>query len=129
MMNTRTLSHQDAVPAAGRDTLQKLGGLIALVLGLFYTAFVALFLFLLPSLGFDPSMFRDPPRFVAFVLAHYSPYFVALLAGVLVSPTIVVLVRALDERMRATAAAPSLMAIGTAFGYISAIMLFLNWLF
>jgi hypothetical protein len=129
MINTQTLTRQEATTMAPSSTVQKIGGIVALLLGLFYAAFLILFLFVLPGLGFEISMFRDPPRFVAFVNAHYGLYYAASLIGVLIAPTIVVLVRALDERMRTTAASPSLIGIATAFGYISATLLFLNWLF
>ena len=129
MINTQTLAGRTAAASAPSSTLQKIGSIVALLLGLFYAAFLALFLFVLPSLGFDPSMFRDPPRFVAFVNAHYGLYYSASLIAVLLTPTIVVLVRALDERMRATSASPSLVGIATTFGYIGATILFLNELF
>lgn len=131
----------DSVGAAARvgasQLLQKAGGIAALLLGLFDVAFLAAFLFILPGLGFDTSMFRDPPRFVAFVNSHYAIYYAIALAGVLVTPTIVVLVRALDERLRAASASAStsatgsssLVAIAAAFGYIGSTMLLLNWLF
>ena len=128
MIKAQTISREMATSAPG-EWLQKIGGIAALLLGVFYAAFLAVFLFVLPSLGFDRSMFRDPPRFVAFVVAHYSIYYAIVLVAVLVAPTIVVLVRALDERMRATTASPSLIAIATAFGYVGATILFLNWLF
>jgi len=127
-MNTMSLERTDRESALG-GILQKIGGIVALLLGIFYAAFLALFLFVLPSLDFDQSMFRDPPRFVAFVLAHYNIYYAAVLVGVIVTPTLVVLVRALEERMNATAASHSLVTIAAAYGYIGATLLFLNWLF
>jgi Domain of unknown function (DUF4386) len=129
MMTARTLTRQEATTMVPSSTVQKVGGIVALLLGLFYTTFLIVFLFVLPGLGFEVSMFRDPPRFVAFVNAHYGLYYWLGLVGVLLTPSIVVLVRALDERMRATAASPSLIGIATPFGYVGATILFLNWLF
>lgn len=129
MIHIQTLTRQEETMSAPSGLLQKIGGIAALLLGIFYAAFLALFLLVLPALGFDPGMFRDPPRFVAFVLAHYSIYYPAALVGVVITPAIVVLVRALDERMHATTASPSLIEVATAFGYIGATILFLNWLF
>src|ERR1051325_4778474 len=100
MVNTQTLTGQEATASAPSGILQKIGGIVALLLGIFYAAFLALFLFVLHALGFEQSMFRDPPRFVAFVLAHYNIYYTAVLVGVIVTPTLVVLVRALEERMK-----------------------------
>jgi hypothetical protein len=105
---------------------QKLGGLAALLLGLVDALFLVVFLFVLPQLGFELSMFYDPPRFVQFVAQHYPIYFALSLVIVLVTPALVVAVRALDERMRALPASRSLVTIATPFGYIGAAMLMLN---
>jgi len=109
--------------------VQKFGGIAALLLGLVDALFLAAFMFVLPQLGFELSMFYDPPRFVRFVAQHYPFYFALSFVIVLVTPALVVLVRALDERMRALPASRSLVAIATPFGYIGATMLILNALF
>src|SRR5262245_20434778 len=130
MIKTEAFSTADVQARVGpSQVLQKVGGIAALLLGLFDAVFLASFLFILPGLGFDTGMFRDPPRFIAFVNSHYAIYYTLVLAGVLVTPTIVILVRALVDRMRAAGASPSLVAIATAFGYIGSTMLLLNWLF
>jgi hypothetical protein len=127
MINTRSIP-RDSVTIPGEPSAlsQKLGGIAALLLGLVEALFLAVFLFVLPQLGFELSMFYDPPRFVQFVTQYYPIYFALSLVIVLFTPALVVLVRALDARMRALPASRSLVAIATPFGYIGATILILN---
>jgi hypothetical protein len=111
--------------AQSSPALQKVGGIAALVQGLFTALFLAVFLFVLPSLGFQESFFEDPPKFVAFVTAHYALYYWLSLVGVLASVVLIMLVLALHERLRATS--PALSAAASAFGYLGTGLLILNW--
>jgi len=106
--------------------LQKAGGIAALIQGLFTALFLAVFLFVLPSLGFQESFFADPPKFVGFVTAHYALYYWLGLVGVLTSVVMILLVLALHERLRT--ASPALSAAASAFGNLGTGLLVLNWL-
>jgi len=105
--------------------LQRFGGIGALVEGLFTALYVGVFLFVLPRLGFDESFFTDPPKFVAFVSAHYALYCWLSLFGLLTSLGLALLVLGLHERLRASS--PALSAAASVFGYLGTGLLILNW--
>jgi Domain of unknown function (DUF4386) len=82
---------------------------------------------MLPVSATGQPVFQDPPRFLAFVSAHRALYYWLSSVGVSVSAVLIVLVLALHERLRA--ASPALVAAATAFGYLGAGLLLLNWSF
>jgi hypothetical protein len=111
--------------AQSGHALQKAGSIAALIQGMFTALYLAVFLFVLPRLGFQESFFTDPPKFVAFVTAHYTLYYWLSLGGLLASMGLIMLVLGLHERLRASS--PALSAAVSAFGYLVVGLLILNW--
>jgi hypothetical protein len=122
-MSATSLATKETVQAS--YALQKVGGIGALLEGLFTVLYVGLFLFVLPNLGFDESFFTDPPKFVAFVTAHYALYYWLSLGGLLASVGLILLVLGLHERLRTNS--PALAAAASTFGYLGVGLLILNW--
>lgn len=106
------------------SSLQRAGGIAALLAAFTTFATIVLFLFVQPAIGFPDSTWDHPARAVQFVVTHQGYFtFVGLLliASALTVPAIVL---ALYVRMRALS--PGLVSMAALFGLIAAAMQLLN---